>query len=306
MFKKSNQLFLDINTLVFKYKDVSILDFSQMISSTQLEENHTLPLLYFLILKNNASFWQIVKDKIEFNISTGNYIIQMHVLKNFKELEPIFSQNIENSLIISHLNFELPNIKQIFFDFSVLFSTSEKVFFLNKKTDVSSVLWGSNPIEKYNLIKNKLTYKQKKQVFNSSIQYFRVSSVFILNDLFTHQPKFFNKKITFNYLSIFSQCDNAVKQHTLDSLLSINKFLAFKAGINLTYSFFDYQKLIEFFELLSQVNVINFHIMACGFISNPQQLQSHISNYLIKKLSFIGFQNKFSKSPLYIDKIKKI
>lgn len=306
MIEENKNLFLDINTLVFKYKEVNLFDFIKLINSTKLEQNHTLPLLYFLILKNNVSFWSIVKDKLEFNISNGNYVIQIHVLKNFKELDSIFSQNLENSLLISGLNFNLPNIKQIFFDFSILFNYSHNILFLERETDVSSVLWGQSPIEKYHFLVKSLTYKQKKQIFNSCIQYFRVSSVFILNELFLVKPRLFSSKILLNYISIFSQCNNNVQSHMLNFLLNTNKSNSFKIGVNLSYSHFNYDFLIDFFEQFSQLNYDNFSIMACGFISNPQQLRADVCLYLIRKLAFIDMNLKIQKKSFYKDKVKKI
>ena len=45
MIEENKNLFLDINTLVFKYKEVNLFDFIKLINSTQLEQNHTLPLI---------------------------------------------------------------------------------------------------------------------------------------------------------------------------------------------------------------------------------------------------------------------
>lgn len=292
MQKNINPLFLDINSLVFKHNEVSLNDFSLFISKYHITENDTIPLLYFLILKNNLNFFYLIKDKISYDFSFSSYSLQLIILKTYNSFESIFSNNLNNSSLISSLIDSSSAVKQILFDFSVLFDDSDSLLFFNKKVNIQKIILGKSPIKKYNLLKSKMTLKQKKQLLLSCLNEFRVSSFFIVNDLFYENPNLFNKLIILKNMNFWAQCNKNIQQHFFNTLINIDNNKIFISGLKLSYTNFDYDFFISFFEKLYVKNSELFSIMACGFISNPQNHNSEVSNYLIKKKSFESLSNK--------------
>lgn len=303
---KNNNILLDINDLVFQYKDISLADFSLFLSRNICSEKNTLLLLYFLILKNNSFFWKQAYDKIQSDISITNYILQLNILKTYPSLDFIISENLKNSILISNLDFTDFNIQQIFFDFSVIFTHSLDILFFHKKTNIESIICSSFPMDKYNCIKPKMTLSQKKMLLTASLKNFRISSLLILNDLFLNNPKLFTKNILYNYLNIFSQCSLSIKEHTFNFLKSSPKKDCFKLGTNLSYTSFDYDFLISLFNSLEKFNEPSFLIMACGLITNPQNNKKDVSHYLIKKIAYNELSKKLGNAKLIKGKINKI
>lgn len=305
MFSYNSVQVLNIHNLVFKYSEISLADFSLFLSKNKIDSSNSIILVYFLILKNNINFWNISREILNFNISKEDYLLQLQIIKTFNHLDSIFSQYFENSIVISHLDFTNKNIQQVFFDLSV-FSCINNIFFFNNQTNIYSVILSPSPIDKFNLIKDNLSIKQRKIIFLSCIHNFRVSSIFILNTLFDNHSVLFKRKFIFPYLNIFSQCNSKIKTHVFQLLLNISKNSAFKTGVQLSYTHFTHEELIDFFNQLALRNILLFFICSSGFISNPQGHKEETIHYLIKKMDYIYFSKKFKSLDDIKNKIQKI
>lgn len=305
MFFDNSVKVLNIHNLVFKYSEISLADFSLFLSQNKINSSNSIVLVYFLILKNNINFWNISRELLDFNISKEDYLLQLQIIKSFNSFDVIFSQFFENSIIISQLAFTDIHIQQVFFDLSVL-SNMNNIYFFNKKINIHSIILSSSPIDKFNLIKDKLSPKQRKIIFLSCIHNFRFSSIFILNTLFDKNSNFFIKKFIVPYLNIFSQCNSKIKTHIFQLLLNTSKNSAFKTGVQLSYSNFTHEELIDFFNQLALKNMTLFFILASGFISNPQGHKEETIYYLIKKIDYIYFSKKFKSLDTMKNKIQKI
>lgn len=305
MFSDNSVKVLNIHNLVFKYSEISLADFSLFLSQNKIDSSNTIVLVYFLVLKNNINFWNISRELLTFTISKEDYLLQLQIIKTFNHLDSIFSQYFENSTIISQLDFTNNNIQQVFFDLSV-FSCLNTIFFFNNQRNVHSIILSPFPIDKFNLVKDNLSIKQRKIIFLASINHFRVSSIFILNTLFDNNSVFFKRKFIFPYLNIFSQCNSKIKTHVFQLLLNISKNSAFKTGVQLSYTHFTHEELIDFFNQLALRNMSLFFICSSGFISNPQGHKEETIHYLIKKMDYIYFSQKFKSLDDTKDKIQKI
>lgn len=304
MLSKDN-FYIDINNLIFNYKNISIADFSLFILNNKIDSKNTILLLFFLILKNNSNFWNLSVDKLEFTIRKEDYILQLQLLKNFNNLQSDFSNNLEGSLITSGLCFKDNSIEQVFFDLSIL-SNLNNVLFLNNKIHIHNIIVALNPFDKYNLIKKSITKKQQKQLFVSSLSNFRTSSIFIINDLFLQNPSLFSKNIMIKYLNIFSQCNSTIHNLVFKFLLTSSLKSAFKLGTKLSYTRFSDTILIEFFDRLYINNSEVFFLISSGFISNSQQIKSFAIDYLIKKINFIKLNDRLKIKKTHEPKVIKI
>lgn len=300
-----NNFYLDINNLIFNYKNISIADFCVFIENNQINSKSTIIITFFLILKSNRNFWSLLHNTLDFNITPEDYFLQLQLLKTFNSLLNEFSSSLDKSLLDSGLDFNNTMIEQVFFDLSLL-SNLDKVLFYSKKTNIKNIMLVVSPINKFNLIKNRITKQQQKQLFLACVNHFRTSSTFILNDLFKMHILLFKKNIILKYLNIFSQCDSHIQTHVLTVLLSTPTKQAFKTGTQLSYSHFSNELLIDFFNNLYNENCELFFLFSSGFISNPQQHKPFIISYLLKKNNFIHLNDRLQVKNKATPKIIKI
>lgn len=289
---------MDLTLFIHQFKDIDIINFSLFLKKFKEQENinskYNLFLLFFLILKNNESFYSLVTDlNFQFDM---NYKSSINMLKSLNlpvEIVNLFFSNIQ--YFQKQALFKNDKIKQVLFDISTLFSHHDfERFFYNKVNSVKFILHGKEPVSSYENLLSLFSYKQKKEIFEECIFNFRVSSIFILNDLFLKQPRLFSKKYLLSYMNIFSQCN--FREKIFYYIESENKKSLFKLGCNLSFTTFSFIELKTFFDDLYVKNELMFYLVSSGFISNPRNNFPEVIEYLKKKIHFHSLEKKICSS----------
>lgn len=299
-----NTLSMDLTLFIHQYKTVDFLSFSKFIQKFNEDKNHdnslNILLLFFLILKNDNLFYSQVKN-ITF-IFDKSYKLGLIVLKSLNISNDIQSDFFNNVIKFTKTKFfETTNFKQFLFDISVLFSEHQyESLFFDKKLSVMSILHSKNCIESYKNLS--FSYNQKRELFNESILTFRVSSIFILDDLYVNHSHFFTNKKMITYMNIFSQCN--FKNDIFEILKKSSNKLAFKLGANLSFTSFSNEELIDFFDELFLFDQFVFYLMSSGFISNPKQNFPEVTNFLKKKIYYHSLLNRLKST--HDNKSKKL